>query len=438
MTKLIKYLFIVTMTLMIGSCKKLDKLLDNPNNPTPEQADVDLYLNRVQLSFASLYNTASDFGGQLTRMTVFYGPTYTEGYSPQSFDGIWETAYTGVIKNADAMIPLAKQQQKNFHAGIAEVLKAYTLMTLVDLFGEVPYTEAAKGNDNINPKVEAGKNIYTAALALLDTAIADLTKASASNPTSILFSPTTKAGWIKVANTIKLKAYITTRLVDATAGAKIQALLTSGNIIKTDADEFTFKYGTQYSTPNARHPRYNEGYYPPQGGASDYIGTYFLNAVVFEKGVSDPRARYYFYRQTLATPGTQQQQFCAYQSTPPHFSASDVFCLLPGGYWGRDHGDNSGIPPDGSLRTVWGVYPAGGKFDCSDGKGTTLEEGGRGAGIHPIWMSFFTDFVTAEAALTTTGVTADARAALESGVTKSITRVMNFPSQRAAPSGPRD
>ncbi|MEO5782660.1 MAG: SusD/RagB family nutrient-binding outer membrane lipoprotein, partial [Ginsengibacter sp.] len=68
-----------------------------------------------------------------------------------------------------------------------------------------------------------------------------------------------------------------------------------------------------------------------------------------------------------------------------------------------------------------------------EGKGTTLEEGGRGAGIHPIWMSFFTDFVTAEAALTTTGVTADARAALESGVTKSITRVMNFPTQAGAP-----
>lgn len=432
MTKLTRYLFIAIMTLMIVSCKKLDKLLDNPNAPSADQADVDLYLNRVQLSFAGVFNSANEFGGQLTRMTVFFGPTYTNGYSPQSFDGIWETAYTGVLKNADAMIPLAKKQQKNFHAGIAEVLKAYTLITLVDQFGDVPYTEAVKGNDNTNPKVEPGKNIYAAALILLDTAIADLTKASSSNPTSILFSPTTKAGWIKVANTLKLKAYITTRLVDPQAGSKIQALLTAGNIITTDADEFTFKFGTQQSTPNARHPRYNEGYYASGGGAADYIGTYYLYDLLFEKGTADPRARYYFYRQTLATPGTQQQQSCAYQSPPAHYPAGTPYCLLPAGYWGRDHGDNSGIPPDGSLRTVWGVYPAGGKFDCSEGTGTTLEQGGRGAGIHPIWMSFFTDFVTAEAALTSTGVTVDPRTALLNGVTKSITRVMNFPTQVGA------
>ncbi len=194
MKKISKY-YIIILVLGLGfvsSCKKFSTLLDNPNAPTASQADVDLYLNRVQLSFASFYDDAEDLGAQLTRMKTFFGPTYTNGFSPQSFDGIWSTAYTGVFKNADAMIKLAKLQQKNFHAGIGEVLKAYTMFTLVDLFGDVPYSEAVQGNDNTNPKVEPGASVYAKALVLLDTAISDLGKGSASNPTNILFSTTVK------------------------------------------------------------------------------------------------------------------------------------------------------------------------------------------------------------------------------------------------------
>ena len=39
----------------LGSCaKKLDELLVNPNSPDPNTADVDLYLNYVQLEFKRL------------------------------------------------------------------------------------------------------------------------------------------------------------------------------------------------------------------------------------------------------------------------------------------------------------------------------------------------------------------------------------------------
>jgi hypothetical protein len=146
MTKSIKYVIVLAvMMLGIGSCKKFDTLLENPNSPTPESADVDLYLNNVQLNFNSFFDQAQGFGAQLTRMTVFYGPTYQNGFSPQSFDAIWNTAYTGVLKNANAMIPLAKAQSKFFHSGIGNILKAYTLMTLVDMFGDVPLYRSQPG-----------------------------------------------------------------------------------------------------------------------------------------------------------------------------------------------------------------------------------------------------------------------------------------------------
>lgn len=434
MKKIHKVLLVSVLLVNIGSCKKFKDILQDPNKPTLKSADVDLYLNQVQLSFSNVFYGAEVPGAELTRMETFFGPTYLNGYGPAYFDGFWSNAYSGVLKNANALIPLARAQAKFTHAGIANILKAYTMFTLVDLFGDVPYSESTLGGANFNPKADKGKDVYNAALALLDTAIADLAKTPVAYPVNDLFYGITgtaeRTAWTTVAQTLKLRAYINTRLVDNTVGSKIQALITGGDLIDTDAEEFTFRFSSKQSNPNSRHPKYNNNYVA-SGGATDYIGTYFLYALWSEKPSSafDPRRRYYTYRQTLTTPGTQQQMPCATNAPPAHYPAGTPYCYLGNGLWGRDHGDNSGIPPDGQLRTVWGVYPAGGKFDASQGTQTTLNVGGMGAGIHPIWMSFFTDFSLAEATLTIPGVSGNPRDLLESGIRKSIARVLAFPAQ---------
>ena len=112
----------------MNSCKKeMNRLLNNPNAPTPETADVDLYLNAVQGNFVQFWSNASDNGGSLTRQLFWNGPYYRNNFSPNSFDGEWISAYTGVIKNAQAMIPLAQSQKKYFQSGIARALLAFTL-----------------------------------------------------------------------------------------------------------------------------------------------------------------------------------------------------------------------------------------------------------------------------------------------------------------------
>jgi hypothetical protein len=58
---------ILGILLLAGSlsCKKtFDKLLNNPNYPSPSTADVDLYLNEVQLDFLSFWVSTGDVGAQ--------------------------------------------------------------------------------------------------------------------------------------------------------------------------------------------------------------------------------------------------------------------------------------------------------------------------------------------------------------------------------------
>lgn len=439
--KKILLIFIAVMS-FISCDKTLDRLLDNPNSPSPDQADANLYLNQAELSFAGFFNTASGFGMELTRMLSMFGPRYDNTYSPQSYDGIWSTAYTGVIKHCNALIPIADAQKRYVHVGMAKIMKAYTFFTLVDMFGDVPFAEANKGVENLNPKADPGATVYAGAIALLDEAITDLGKTSAATPGSQdLFFAGNAARWITMAKTLKLRALMNTRLVDASAKTKIEAILNAGDIIDADNEDWEFKYSKKGSNPNSRHPRYNGNH--TSTGAGDYIGTYFMWSLAVEKGTgdanNDPRARYYLYRQRTNYADVNENTINCYgQAYPGHYATGltnpytnttyDMpFCLLISGYWGRDHGDDSGIPPDGQYRSTVGVYPFGGRFDNNQGANVAVDFGGQGAGIQPLWQSSFTEFLRAEYELMLNNNAANARVRLENGMRKSINKVINFP-----------
>ena len=441
-----KKIFILVLSVsLLGSCtKKLDELLVNPNGPTPESANADLYLTQLQLNFAGFFNSASSYGMELTRQIVMYGPTYQQAYSPQSFDGIWSTAYTGVFKHANALIPVAERERKWIAAGMAKTMKAYTLITLVDMFGDIPYSSANLGSENTNPTIDKGSDVYTAAIGLLDAAIADFQKSTAYPGNQDIFfaaANATGAGrWRTTAKLLKLRAINNTRLVDAGAVAKINTLLADADVVAAlsgTANDFEFRYSTKQANPNSRHPRYN-GNYSAAGSAGDYMGVYFMWSLAADKGTfnnqevrnsSDPRTRYYFYRQTTNDAAVSSNTLsCSTFPVPSHYTLGMPFCqfgLSAQGFWGRNHGDNSGIPPDGPYRTTVGIYPFGGDFDANQNLNVGLNRGAQGAGIQPIWQAAFTNFIAAEAALA--GATGNPRARLEAGVRASISKVIGYP-----------
>lgn len=437
------FLAAVSAVVLMSSCtKKLDELLVNPNAPGLDKADAGLYLNTVQLNYSGVINSANSYGSSLVRQVVMYGPTYRNAFTPVSFDGIWNTAYTGVFKHVDAVIPIAAAQNRWVDVAMAKIMRAHTMMIMVDLFGDVPLTEANKGIENTNPAVEKGNAVYAKAIALLDEAIADVGKSPVVYPGSrdLFFAANSATGvarWRTAAKLLKLRALSTTRLVANNKDA-INALIADADVVAstgTTASDYEFKYGTRQANPDNRHPAYASNY-QPTGSSSDYIGTQFMYSLAVEKGSgdanNDPRTRYYLYRQRINYADRNENSMSCSVSTPPaHYPSGMPFCFLITGFWGRDHGDNSGIPPDGPFRTTWGIYPAGGEFDANQGSSVSLVRGGQGAGILPIWQSAFTEFVKAECALTI-GTNGDARALLEAGIRRSMAKVAGFPASIGA------
>lgn len=438
--------------LVFSSCEtfELDKV-DDPNFLTPPQANADFFLNGIQEDFVrqiegdadfdpndnweSGGNTNGDglslFGGEMTRLVNMSGRNYASVYQGSDSDDEWTNMYAGVMTDIRAMNEIATAEGFNKHIAIGQFIEAYLISAMVDFYGDIPYSEIGLGAENFNPKLDDGASVYEAALTLLDTAITNFEADIDSNiePAIDVFYGKDYDNWINAANTLKMRLYMQRRLVDANALTSINTILASGNYIQDSADDFQYTWpGATATQPDTRHPRYGLNY--QAAGAGDYMSNWLMNLMTT---TDDPRVRYYFYRQTNAVPGQEidpdeETLQCSLQTAPQHYIAGGfTFCNLPNGFWGRDHGDPAGIPPDGLLRTTFGVYPVGGRFDDDSFAEIAPGDGGSGNGITPILTAAWVDFMQAEMAMLN-GAPGDARTFIEAGLAKQIAKVQTFAS----------
>ena len=393
--------------LVVTSCETLDiELTDNPNALSPSQADPGFFLNSIQVDFAYWVHSMGDRGGELTRINYMSGRNYDNIYSPDSWNGLWSSAYRGMLEDIRLMNLIAEERGLQFEIGMGKVFQSYIMLTLVDTFGDVPYSEALKGGEGIlNPVSDDGATVYASAIALLDSAIADFNAGALAGSSNDFYYGGNSSKWIKAANSIKKKALLNT--------GDIAGYNAISDYITTAADDFEFQWGTNQATPDTRHPLYRQNYTNTGGGEyqSNWIVFNMLNG---HAGNTDPRLPYYYYRQVSETPGfdsaeNEEVLECGLTGyyVPPQLRGDDTpFCAPTnsaskpaGGYWGRDHGNDNGTPPDGFLRTLRGTYPAGGKYDDRSFAGQVLGAGEKGAGITPVMLSSWMHFMNAEVAV---------------------------------------
>lgn len=396
-----KKLFIGLLSLFLFvSCEtfELDSDLQDPNNLTLDQADNDKLLNNAQINFKDLFRGASSIGMNLTRMAKISGGADASNYdnfvNPGDFftDMMWESYYE-VLFTSETLRKSTSGKNLYYHDGISQVLEAYTLLTLVDYFGNIPYSEAFKGIENLNPKFDKDSDVYAVAIQMLKDAKVNFSKTPLSKPKNDIYYGNDPAKWTKLINSILLKAYLNTSNT-----AEITSLINENNFIG-NGEDFVFNFGLSTSNPDNRNPFFVSNY--DSDGPDDYMSTYFMWAITLEKGdLPDPRRRYYFYRQVSDVVASSNSSVlpCSTQSYPSHYPTGTPFCYLDYGYWGRDMGNNDGIPPDTDLRTTWGVYPFGGKFDNSSFSSVGVTSGQGGKGIYPIMLSNYVDYMKAEIA----------------------------------------
>lgn len=427
---------------MFISCESTElDLTQDPNFLAPEQADPDFFLNAIQEDFARLVNSIGTSTAQVTRILAFTSRNYQNAFDPAGFDNEWREAYQQILLDIRLMNVLAEERELYTHIAIGQIIEAYVMVMLVDFWGDVPYSEALLAEEgNFTPALDAGSSIYDAALVLCDNAIANLALTAAAPGDDLYFPTGDNSNWVRVANVMKMKIHLNRRLVDNNAVASFFDIVDNDDIITNASEDFEFQWGTSQTNPDTRHPLYINHYSPSgvvAGYNSNWLMDYMLNSktgngnLTFEG--ADPRMLFYYYRQASVVPVDEQLIRCTVEPIPPHYTTwaatipwGGVYCRLDDGYWGRDHGDDSGTPPDTQSRTAYGVYPVGGLYDQSTfAVINNVEEGGNGAGITPILLSSGVDFMIAEMEMVR-GNDAAARDAMLSGIQKSFTKVRPF------------
>jgi len=173
---------VILLSLCVLSLSSCDKFLDINENPNfPLDVSDNLLLTASISSVANVY--AADYGILGAFWSQHWAQNNTssqyksyESYSLSSNSNVVDRSYRELYEGglSDNEIFLKKvENDQNWGAYLmGATIKAYGFQYLVDLYGNVPYTEAFLGLEKLNPKVNTGKEVYDAIYELLKKALA--------------------------------------------------------------------------------------------------------------------------------------------------------------------------------------------------------------------------------------------------------------------------
>ena len=191
--------------------------------------------------------------------------------------------YIGSLSDLEFIRKTSKADENWSYYLMATVMQAYVFQVLVDLYDQVPFTDALKGDEGtLTPKYDNGQTIYDSLINRIDVALSkDMNALTVQQPgkDDVIFQGNLNR-WIQFANTLKLKIYMRqSEARPAVASAGIQSLFADPNFLTVDASFKAFK-----DEEDNRNPLYETGFDRLSGNIS-ISNTLFS----FLESTNDPR-----------------------------------------------------------------------------------------------------------------------------------------------------
>lgn len=174
--------------------------------------------------------------------------------------------------------------------GHARVLRAFLMLNITDRWGDIPYTEALKGTNNVKPKFDTQKSIYADILKELKEASAQITVAMPNDP---LFDGNFNR-WKKWANSLRAVAAL--RMSETEDAAVARTAFTeavAAGLMTSIDDDATYSYLAVQAFESPWYTNYRSRY------------DYGMSATMVDKlkALADPRLKI-FARAPKNAPGT--------------------------------------------------------------------------------------------------------------------------------------
>src|SRR5574341_501587 len=262
-TKMKKILSVLAAALIgTAACGDITDINVNPNGP------VDVPPPSILPSALQSVLTDNVFN---TGLNVRYGTT-----------GGWPMYY-GALEDFQRMIDKGvKSATPNWEA-VGRIMKAYTFSVMTEAMGDLPYTQALKGDSILQPAYDKQSDIYNALFTEFTTA------SGLINPTGVGFSngdlvyAGDMAEWRKLANSLRLRLAMHIQKANAAKAASEAAAAVAAGVFTSNADNAGLSYLT--GSPN-QNPIYTNHLSRDDYGMSRTL-------VDSLRGRSDPRLPVY-------------------------------------------------------------------------------------------------------------------------------------------------
>ncbi|MFD0977752.1 SusD/RagB family nutrient-binding outer membrane lipoprotein [Salinimicrobium gaetbulicola] len=276
---------ILCLGFMITSCDVDENLNRDTKNPTQVPAE-GLFTNGTR-NFFDLMHTGSvnvnvfRLYAQYWAQTTYPDESQYNQVSRNIGGNMWDIVYRDVLQDLKGAKEIISAQASPDQVKLAQIefMQVYAYSALVDIFGNVPYTDALDPT-NPSPSYDDAATIYGNLLTRLDAAIAGMNGSGGFDAVADPVYNGDVSQWQKAATSLKL------RLAMRIRDGQLAQSAAAGSLILDNSDNFAIEYFG--GAPNT-NPLWVT---LVQSGRTDFVGAdTFVDEL---KSLNDPRLEVYF------------------------------------------------------------------------------------------------------------------------------------------------
>lgn len=250
MNRTLTLAMVSAIALATAACETdLTALNENPNNPTTAPAGP-LF---TQATISAVQNFAGNGGASGLSGTNLFAQHIAQvqyvdedrGHlRPGNIDAQFANPYIGSLEDLEKVAQQGIANTSPRTTGPARVMQSWQFQNLTDMFGDIPYSEALKGDvvgGPTKPKYDMQKDVYYGVLATLTAATTSMSAAPASDGGLAGADPIyagSNALWIKFSNSLRARMAMRMSKADpAKATAELAAAFAApGGVFTSNAD----------------------------------------------------------------------------------------------------------------------------------------------------------------------------------------------------------
>lgn len=210
---------LLALVMMLQSCENV-LVNENPNGVNVNELPPEVVLPGAQVRSADMLlsrmnqlgNTMiATWSGNAQQVQAPYFVEFSQQVSTDFYSDVWDSLYV-TTGNLSKIIDNQGASNYDYYRASAKILKSFYFQYLVDIYGDIPFSEAHQRGDNLFPSYDNQADVYRGLVDLIDDAINQINNTNTSTVVNMGSNDVMLNGnmdmWKKFGYTVKLRLLV--------------------------------------------------------------------------------------------------------------------------------------------------------------------------------------------------------------------------------------